>query len=360
VSLSCGIVGLPNVGKSLLFRCLTKIAVPSENYPFCTIGPSTGRLFVPDKRLNILETIIKPQKVIQTTMDFTDIAGLVKNASKGEGLGNQFLGHIRQVESIVHVLRCFESDEIIHVHGRINPLDDMQVVNMELALADLEVVQKKFFSLEKSKKGASKKDLENIEEHKKLLEKVKDILEEGTVLRKIQFEEEEKIFLDSLNLITFKKTLYLCNIQDTNPFYDAIYKEAVAEGSDVLNVNIAFEAEILDLTDEEKIMFTEGKSSLIEVLIEKSYALLDLQTFFTAGVQEVRSWSFHKGFKAPQAAGVIHSDFEKGFICAEIYHVNDLIEYKSVSKLKELGKIRLEGKEYLIKDGDICHFRFNV
>ncbi len=361
MSLACGIVGLPNVGKSLLFKALTKIAVPSENYPFCTIDPNLGRVFVPDERLKKIHQIIKSEKVIQTSMDFIDIAGLVKDASKGEGLGNQFLGHIRQVEAIVHVLRCFKNDDVHHVHGEVNPVHDMAIVNMELCLSDLDLVERKILNLDKTKKSLSSKDLEILGQKIEVLKRMKSFLEEGIVLKKEKFSLEEVDLVKDLNLITLKKTLYLCNAQDENPYYESIYQEALLEGSDVLSVNIQLEAEVSELEDEEeKNFFLQGRDPVFNLLVRKAYDLLNLQTFFTAGPKELRAWSMLKGLKAPQVAGLIHSDFEKGFICAEVYSCEDLFQAGSYQKIKDLGKLKLEGKEYLVQDGDICHFRFNV
>lgn len=369
MAINCGIVGLPNVGKSTIFKALTSAPAEVQNYPFCTIEPNVGVVSVVDSRLQEITRLIKPQKKIPTVVEFVDIAGLVKGASKGEGLGNQFLGHIRQVNAIVHVVRCFEDNDIAHVNGKINPTDDIEVINIELALADLEVVDKRLRSIPKLIRNQNKDISSNAKIALPLLEKLKKGLEEGIPARSMDFSEDDQDQLKDLNLITLKKMLYLCNVDENsissdNEFLKQVREVAEKENTSVLKICGKLESEIASLdSQQEKEEFLEAagiEESGINRLTVTAYNLLNLKTFFTAGEKEVRAWTFHDGNKAPQAAGVIHTDFERGFIKAEIYHCEDLFEYGSEIKVKENGKFRIEGKEYPVKDGDIVHFRFNV
>jgi GTP-binding protein YchF len=365
LSLKCGIVGLPNVGKSTLFNTLTKaINAQAANFPFCTIEPNVGIITVPDYRLRKLEELVKPQKVQPTTVEIVDIAGLVKGASKGEGLGNQFLGNIKSVDAIVHVIRCFVDDNIIHVDGNVNPVRDKEVIDMELMFKDLESVDKKLEKSLKAAKGNDKDVLKTID----ILKKMKAHLEQGLSARSLQMDPEDLKYLEDLNLLTLKPVLYACNVSETdavngNEFVDLIRKIADKEGAEVLVISAKIESEIVQLDAEEQQMFLEDlglTESGMDRLISASYRLLALDTYFTAGVKEVRAWTIHKGTKAPQAAGVIHSDFEKGFIRAEVIAYNDFVELGSEAACRDKGKLRVEGKEYIVKDGDILHFRFNV
>lgn len=369
MGLNCGIVGLPNVGKSTLFRALTSAPAEAANYPFCTIEPNVGIVEVPDKRLNQITEHIKPQKTIPAVVEFVDIAGLVKGASKGEGLGNQFLGHIRQVGAIVHVVRCFDNDDIVHVSGRVDPLEDIETINIELAFADLDTVQKRQKNLEKMIKSHDKKVQSRAKMAKPILERLEKELEEGRPARSLNLDADELEVIDDLHLITLKPVLYACNVDedamvDGNEYVDKVKELAGSEGSEVIIICGSLESEIADLeTDEEKKEFLNDmglEEPGLNRLIHAGYNLLGLRTYFTAGEKEVRAWTFREGYKAPQAAGVIHTDFEKGFIKAEVFHCNDLFEYKTEQKVKEAGKFRIEGKEYIVKDGDIMHFRFNV
>lgn len=369
MAINCGIVGLPNVGKSTIFKALTSAPAEVQNYPFCTIEPNVGVVSVVDSRLQEITRLIKPQKKIPTVVEFVDIAGLVKGASKGEGLGNQFLGHIRQVNAIVHVVRCFEDNDIAHVNGKINPTDDIEVINIELALADLEVVDKRFRNIPKLIRNQNKEISSSAKIALPLLEKLKKGLEEGIPARSMDFSEDDQDQLKDLNLITLKKMLYLCNVDENsissdNEFLKQVREVAEKENTSVLKICGKLESEIASLdSQQEKEEFLEAagiEESGINRLTVTAYNLLNLKTFFTAGEKEVRAWTFHDGNKAPQAAGVIHTDFERGFIKAEIYHCEDLFEYGSEIKVKENGKFRIEGKEYPVKDGDIVHFRFNV
>ncbi|MBT3979947.1 MAG: redox-regulated ATPase YchF [Bacteriovoracaceae bacterium] len=369
MGLNCGIVGLPNVGKSTIFNALTSAPAEAANYPFCTIDPNVGVVEVPDKRMDEICKRIPPQKTIPAMVEFVDIAGLVKGASKGEGLGNQFLGHIRQVGALIHVVRCFSDDDIVHVHGKIDPKGDIETINMELALADLETVDKRLQNIDKMIKSQDKKVSNQAKFTKPILLKLKDSLEEGKLARSVDFNKEEIEALHDLHLITLKKVLYACNVdEDTihedNDFVKQVREIAEAEGSAVSKICGKIESEIAGLdTKEERAEFLESvgiEHSGLVVLIKAGYDLLDLKTYFTAGEKEVRAWTFQSGSKAPQAAAVIHTDFEKGFIKAEVYHYEDLIEHGTEQKVKEAGKLRIEGKEYVVKDGDIMHFRFNV
>ncbi len=369
MSLNVGIVGLPNVGKSTIFQAITSAPAEAANYPFCTIEPNVGIVQVPDVRMNKITEFIKPQKVIPAVMEFVDIAGLVAGASKGEGLGNQFLGHIRQVSAIAHVVRCFENPDIIHVAGKIDPLSDIEVINIELAFADLESVEKRIKNSGRMLKSNDKAVKAQALIAQPALEKLKIALEEGHPARSVDLDKEELEAIKDLHLITLKDMLYVCNvdedsISEDNDHVKAVKELAAKEGSKVIKICGSIESEISQLdTVEEKTEFLADmglEESGLDILVKAGYELLGLNTYFTAGVQEVRAWTFDDGYKAPQCAGIIHTDFEKGFIKAEVYHCEDLFVHHSEAKLKEAGKFRIEGKEYIVKDGDIMHFRFNV
>jgi ribosome-binding ATPase len=363
--MKAGIVGLPNVGKSTLFNALTAAGAESANYPFCTIEPNIGIVKVPDPRLKRIQTHITTDQVIPAAVEIVDIAGLVRGASKGEGLGNQFLGHIRNVDAILHVVRCFEEENVVHVEGRVDPIDDIQVIDTELILADLESVERQIPKLEKKVRGGDKEAAELL----KLLQAANDLLQDARPVRAGDWNDDQVKGLRMSGLITYKPVLYVCNVDEDgaaagNHFSAKVKALAAQENSQCILISAQFEAEVSELEEEEERQEMLGALGVeqtgLDRLARAAYTLLGLQTYFTAGEKEIRAWTFPKGATAPQGAGVIHSDFERGFIRAQIYSLTDLEEYKSETALRGAGKIRAEGKDYIMKDGDICHFLFNV
>ena len=365
MALKCGIVGLPNVGKSTLFNCLSNAKAQSANFPFCTIEPNVGTITVPDSRLNNLEQLVNPEKVIPTTIEIVDIAGLVKGAHKGEGLGNQFLANIREVDAIIHVLRCFDDDNVIHVDGNVNPVSDKEIIDLELQLKDLETLEKRIGAIERKAKSGDKES----EKIYKVYTQAREHLVSGNSIRSLNVDEGLFNFLDELQLITAKPVIYVCNVDESsvingNEHVDNVKELVANENAEILVLGAGIESDIAELDDfEERKMFLDDiglEEAGVSKLITKAYSLLNLQTYFTAGEKEVRAWTIKKGMTAPQSAGVIHTDFEKGFIKAEVIKFSDFVEYGSESSVKEAGKLMIQGKEYVVNDGDVMHFRFNV
>jgi GTP-binding protein YchF len=363
MGIKCGIVGLPNVGKSTLFNCLTKAGVDASNYPFCTIEPNVGVVPVPDPRLDKLADLVTPERILPTTMEFVDIAGLVAGASKGEGLGNKFLANIRETDAIAHVVRCFEDTDVVHVAGKISPKDDIEVINTELALADLESIEKGLLRLGKLARSGDKGSVAEVA----LLEKIKTQLNAGLPIRALKLSKDDLEKLKPLHLLTVKPTLYIANVAEdgftNNPFLDQVKEIASSEDASLVVICAALESEIAELEAAEREEFLASMNldePGLNRVIHAGYKLLGLETYFTAGVKEVRAWTIHRGFTCPQAAGVIHTDFEKGFIRAEVIGYDDYVKFKGEQGAKEAGKWRLEGKEYIVQDGDVMHFRFNV
>ena len=363
--MKCGIVGLPNVGKSTLFNCLSNAKAQAANFPFCTIEPNVGTVNVPDSRLQVLESLVNPERVLPATVEIVDIAGLVKGASRGEGLGNQFLGNIRECNAILHVVRCFDNPNVVHVDGTVNPLRDKETIDFELQLKDLDTLEKRVDKAKKAAKSGGREALREVD----MAERIKKHLEQGKNVRGFDRTEEEQVWIDEYQLLTEKPVLYVCNVDEAaaasgNDYVQQVRAMAAAEKAGVMFLAAAVEADIAELEsyDERNLFLTDLglEEPGVNKVIRAAYSLLDLQTYFTAGVKEVRAWTVPVGATAPQAAGVIHTDFEKGFIRAEVISYSDYVQYKSEAAAKEVGRMRVEGKEYVVQDGDVMHFRFNV